>query len=165
MTSNQRSSHKEKIIPQTKSVPPFNPDRMSDREKARYLAFTEPTDEKTKAMLASHIFMMDNSYFSKAKPSIDTEQKKEARVFGLLRAAEARNRLRNLRLRYQDLRAKEINHLISCQQSVLGALRLETFLAPQKSIKKLADNLDRVQRSRIEAILEDEKGEIFIRRP
>jgi len=45
-------------------------------------------------MLASHIFVMDNSDFKEARPNIDKEQKKEARVFRLFRAAEARNRLK-----------------------------------------------------------------------
>lgn len=34
---------------------------------------------------------MDNSYFKEAKPSIDKEQKKEAAVFRLIRAAETCN--------------------------------------------------------------------------
>lgn len=46
-----------------------------------------------KTVLASHIFMMDSSYFKEAKPSIDKEQKKKARVFRLLRAAEAHTHL------------------------------------------------------------------------
>ena len=87
MTSRQRDSHTEDYSP--KSIPAFN----TAQERARYLVFAESTAEKMNSMLASHVFKMDNSYFKEAEPSIDKEQKKEAGVLGLLRAAEAHNPL------------------------------------------------------------------------
>ena len=78
----ERFTHTEEYS-QTKSIPPFN----TVQERARYLVFAESAAEKMKTTLASHIFMMGNSYFEEAKPSIDKEQKKEARVFRLLSLA------------------------------------------------------------------------------
>ncbi|KAG6938541.1 LKAAEAR motif containing 1 [Chelydra serpentina] len=165
MTARETATHKGTIIPKSwKSLLSLDVNAVSPQQKERYLAFGDPTEEPVKSMLASDILMMDKISHEHSTRERDAEQKKQARVIGLLKAAEARNRLRNVRLRFQNLRAQEINHLISCQKTARGAVRLEVFLPPRKNIQKLADNLDRVQRSRVEAILEDENGEIFIRR-
>ncbi|XP_075757130.1 protein LKAAEAR1 isoform X2 [Pelodiscus sinensis] len=165
MTARETSAHKRTVIPQSQeSFLPFDINALSPQQRQRYLAFAEPTEEPVKSMLASDIFMMDEISHTYSKYERDAEQRKQDRVIGLLKAAEARSRLRNVRLRFQNMRAQEINHLIACQKTARGAVRLEVFLPPRKNIQKLADNLDRVQRSRVEAILEDENGEIFIRR-
>ncbi|XP_026508697.1 protein LKAAEAR1 [Terrapene carolina triunguis] len=165
MTARETATRKGTIIPKSrKSLLSLDVNAVSPQQRERYLAFAEPTEEPVKSMLASDILMMDKISHAHSMRERDAEQKKQARVIGLLKAAEARNRLRNVRLRFQNLRAQEINHLISCQKTARGAVRLEVFLPPRKNIQKLADNLDRVQRSRVEAILEDENGEIFIRR-
>ncbi|XP_025057518.1 protein LKAAEAR1 isoform X1 [Alligator sinensis] len=166
MTAKGADAHKKKIPPAPrKNLLPFDAAGMSPQQRSRYLAFVEPTEEIVKSILASPAVAMEKMAPEYIKRSGDAEQKKQARVIGLLKAAEARNRLRNLRLRFQDLRAQEINHLISCQKTARGALRLEAFLPPRKNMQKLADCLDTVQRSRVEEILEDKTGEIFIRRP
>ncbi|XP_074867657.1 protein LKAAEAR1 [Carettochelys insculpta] len=166
MTARETSMGKVTMKPKSqKNFLPFDINTASPQQRERYLAFAEPTEEPVKSMLASEIFMLDKLSQKHCMRERDVEQKKQARLIGVLKAAEARNRLRNVRLRFQNLRAQEINHLIACQKTARGAVRLEVFLPPRKNIQKLADNLDRVQRSRVEAILEDENGEIFIRRP
>uniref|UniRef100_A0ACB8F6D5 Uncharacterized protein n=1 Tax=Sphaerodactylus townsendi TaxID=933632 RepID=A0ACB8F6D5_9SAUR len=133
--------------------------KMSPEQKRRYLAFADPSDPKAKAMLSAVVLKDRKAVTEEEK---ETEQKK---LVGILKAAEARNRLRNTRLHYQNLRAQEIHFLISFQRSTKGAVRLELFLPPRKNLAKLADCMNTVRRSRIEEILEDENGEIFIRRP
>ncbi|XP_061486218.1 protein LKAAEAR1 [Rhineura floridana] len=133
--------------------------KMTPEQTARYLAFADPSDPKVKAMLAA-VLMKDRVLVKEQEK--ETEQKN---LVGVLKAAEARNRLRNARLQYQNLRAQEINFLISFQRNAKGAVRLEVFLPPRKNLRKLADCMNTVQRGRIEEILADETGEIFIRRP
>ncbi|KAL8179683.1 UNVERIFIED_CONTAM: hypothetical protein K2H54_070950 [Gekko kuhli] len=133
--------------------------KMSPEQKRRYLAFADPGDPKVRAMLST-VVLKD--------PKTATEQEKlteQKQLVGILKAAEARRRLRNTRLQYQNLRAQEIHFLISFQRTAKGAVRLEVFLPPRKNLAKLSDCMDTVQRGRIEEILEDENGEIFIRRP
>ncbi|XP_077191986.1 protein LKAAEAR1 [Paroedura picta] len=133
--------------------------KMSPEQKRRYLAFADPSDTKVRAMLSTSLLKDQKASSEEEKLS---EQK---RLVGVLKAAEARSRLRNARLQYQNLRAQEIHFLISFQRSAKGAVRLEVFLPPRKNLAKLSDCMDTVQRGRIEEILADENGEIFIRRP
>nr|XP_056700884.1 protein LKAAEAR1 [Euleptes europaea] len=133
--------------------------KMSPEQKRRYLMFADPSDPKARAMLSTVVLKDQKNVAEQEKT---TEQKQ---LVGILKAAEARTRLRNSRLQYQNLRAQEIHFLISFQRTAKGAVRLEVFLPPRKNLAKLTDCMDTVQRRRIEQILEDENGEIFIRRP
>ncbi|KAM5179288.1 LOW QUALITY PROTEIN: protein LKAAEAR1 [Callospermophilus lateralis] len=65
------------------------------------------------------------------------------RLLGVLKAAEARGRVRALRLRYTRMRAEEIALLIQRQGSARAAIRLETFLPPQLKPTRIPDPLDR----------------------
>ncbi|XP_054835169.1 protein LKAAEAR1 [Eublepharis macularius] len=142
-----------------KASPTSDTMKMSPEQKRRFLAFADPSEPKVKAMLSTVVLKDQKAVEEQEKV---TEQK---RLVGILKAAEARNRLRNSRLQYQNLRAQEIHFLISFQRTTKGAVRLEVFLPPRKNLAKLSDCMNTVQRRRIEEILEDENGEIFIRRP
>ncbi|KAK9404929.1 protein LKAAEAR1 [Crotalus adamanteus] len=126
--------------------------KMTPEQKARYLAFADPTKPDVKTMLAAALM--------KERKALDNRQKEleDKNLIGVLKASEARNRLRNTRLQYQNLRAQEINFLISFQRNAKGAVRLEVFLPPRRNIAKLSDCMNTIQRSRIEEILEDESG-------
>lgn len=60
------------------------------------------------------------------------------------RAAEARNRIRIMRLRYQANKAQEISHLISCQPSALNAVRLQALLPTKTEPQDKDDTLERL---------------------
>lgn len=60
------------------------------------------------------------------------------------RAAEARNRIRIMRLRYQATKAQEISHLISCQPSALKAVRLQALLPIKHDQNGKGDVLDKL---------------------
>uniref|UniRef100_A0A8D2JJW2 LKAAEAR motif containing 1 n=1 Tax=Sciurus vulgaris TaxID=55149 RepID=A0A8D2JJW2_SCIVU len=86
------------------------------------------------------------------------------RLLGVLKAAEARGRVRALRLRYTRMRAEEIALLIQRQGSARAAIRLETLLPPQLKPTRIPDPLDRQERRRVETILEETvDGSIFPR--
>lgn len=158
MTSTDISAERKKPNVRHKKMS-YDVGKMSPEQKRRYLAFANPDDPKVRAMLST-VVLKD--------PKASTEQEKlteQKRLVGVLKAAEARNRLRNARLQYQNLRAQEIHFLIAFQRTAKGAVRLEVFLPPRKNLAKLSDCMDTVQRGRVEEILEDENGEIFIRRP
>ncbi|KAK2110393.1 Protein lkaaear1 [Saguinus oedipus] len=82
-------------------------------------------------------------------------------LLGVLKAAEARGRVRDLRLRYTRMRppeprqAEEIALLIQQQKSARASIRLELFLPPQLRPTRIPDPLDRQERRRVEAILEE----------
>ncbi|CAI9582556.1 unnamed protein product, partial [Staurois parvus] len=65
------------------------------------------------------------------------EQERQAKVVGQLKAAEARNRIRLMRFRFQCMRAQELNNLISCQPTARDAIRLEVFLPPRTQTQTL----------------------------
>lgn len=60
------------------------------------------------------------------------------------RAAEARNRIRIMRLRYQANRGQEINHLISCQPTALKAVRLQALIPSKPDTFEDADSLEKL---------------------
>lgn len=62
----------------------------------------------------------------------------------LSRAAEARNRIRIMRLRYQANKAQEINHLISCQPSALKAVRLQALVPAKSDLTEKDDSLEKL---------------------
>uniref|UniRef100_UPI00398F22D1 protein LKAAEAR1-like n=1 Tax=Pristiophorus japonicus TaxID=55135 RepID=UPI00398F22D1 len=86
------------------------------------------------------------------------EQKKQEHLLGQLKAAESHKKIHNMRLRYQTMRAAEINHLIASQPTARKAIRLEALLPPQQEHINLKDTLDKLQRRRVEEIMNDEAG-------
>ncbi|KAM5305522.1 protein LKAAEAR1 [Glossophaga mutica] len=87
--------------------------------------------------------------------SLEPPEARQDRLLGILKAAEARGRLRALRLRYTRMRAEEISLLIQQQKSACAAIRLEMFLPPRLKPTRIPDPLDRQERRRVETILEE----------
>ncbi|XP_023038996.2 protein LKAAEAR1 [Piliocolobus tephrosceles] len=96
--------------------------------------------------------------------SLELPAERQNRLLGVLKAAEARGRVRDLRLRYTRMRAEEIALLIQRQKSARAAIRLELFLPPQLKPTRIPDPLDRQERRRVETLLEENvDGSIFPR--
>ncbi|XP_060026955.1 protein LKAAEAR1 isoform X2 [Erinaceus europaeus] len=89
-----------------------------------------------------------------AQPSTQPAYRQD-QLLGVLKAAEARGRVRAMRLRYMRMRAEEITLLIQRQKSARAAMRLELFLPPQLKPTRIPDPLDRQERRRVETILEE----------
>ncbi|XP_074066632.1 protein LKAAEAR1 [Macrotis lagotis] len=122
-------------------------------EAKRYLLFVEPGKVSSGKTFESNSSSQENTDWGLLlQPA--TEQEKL--LFGVLKASEARNRIRALRLRYIRMRAEEIKHLISRQKTAAAAIRLEIFLPPHLSHKKIPDCLDRRERARVEVILQED---------
>ncbi|ETE56368.1 hypothetical protein L345_17921, partial [Ophiophagus hannah] len=81
-----------------KSLPSSDASKMAPEQKARYLAFADPTKPDVKTMLAAALM--------KERKVLDNQQREveDKNLIGVLKASEARNRLRNSRLQYQHLR-------------------------------------------------------------
>ncbi|XP_072800727.1 protein LKAAEAR1 [Vicugna pacos] len=95
---------------------------------------------------------------------LERPAERQDRLLGVLKAAEARGRVRALRLRYARMRAEEISLLILRQRSARAAIRLELFLPPQLKPTRIPDPLDRQERRRVETILEETvEGTVFPR--
>uniref|UniRef100_A0A2K6EPX7 LKAAEAR motif containing 1 n=1 Tax=Propithecus coquereli TaxID=379532 RepID=A0A2K6EPX7_PROCO len=74
--------------------------------------------------------------------SLELPAERQNRLLGVLKAAEARGRVRALRLRYTRMREEEISLLIQRQKSARAAIRLELFLPPQLKPTRIPDPLD-----------------------
>lgn len=96
------------------------------------------------------------------------ERERHERLIGQLKAAEARNRARIMRARYENLKQDEIDLLIESQQTALQAVRLEAFLPSIKSQKqKKCDEpelLNPVERHRLDALIDDTTNRLIDRR-
>ncbi|XP_064154143.1 protein LKAAEAR1-like [Anguilla rostrata] len=136
--------------------------RMCPQQRARYLAYEEPSKEVQKVMSVTNQRLCARKAEARKNQETaqneDLEKKRQDTLIGQLKAAEARNRIRHMRLRYQNRRAQEINLMIACQPTALKAVRLEMLLPTKVSQLRGCDSLDRLERRRIEEILEDEKG-------
>ncbi len=92
------------------------------------------------------------------------EKERHERLIGQLKAAEAANRTRILKLRYYNLKKDEIENLIESQSTALNAVRLEAFLPASKDDKFMGKkNLNQIERRRLEALIDDPKNR-FIQR-
>jgi len=137
--------------------------KLSPQEKSRYLAYEPPAKECNDAMSAAKKRLKDlkakQKRLQKPTPSDEVEEmEKHTRLIGQLKAAEARNRIRLMRLRYQNNRASEVNHLISCQPTALKSVRLQSLVPPYAEKVFIRDVLGKNERSRVNALLEDETG-------
>lgn len=135
--------------------------KMAPQEKARYMAYEEKPKEVLDKVDAAQkrikeIITKNRNYG--LDPEEEEERQKHSSLIGQLKAAEARNRIRVMRLQYQAMRAHEIKHLIACQPTSLKALRFEALVPPVMDISNPGDELDKLQRERVESILEDEMG-------
>ncbi|KAL4630656.1 protein LKAAEAR1-like [Arapaima gigas] len=93
----------------------------------------------------------------------EADRKRRDTLIGQLKAAEARNRIRQFRLRYQSIKAKEISLMVSCQATAQNAIRLQNLLPVKENKSHIQDTLDKLQRRRVEELLDDE-GERFLTR-
>lgn len=149
---------------------PQNRKKLTQRElnmlppsqRSKYLAYEDPPKSAALAMANSRKRVQERMKAEKERfrneNAIDEEREKYSQLIGQLKAAEARNRLRIMRLHYQNNRAEEIRHLISCQPTAIKAVRLQAMVPPVPEKKSPGDSLDKLERSRIESILEDENG-------
>ncbi|XP_002739785.1 protein LKAAEAR1-like [Saccoglossus kowalevskii] len=136
---------------------------LAPQERSKYLAYEEPPKHVAEAMAKTktRLLEMKKEQKQSLKPrpiEEELDKEKHSKLIGQLKAAEARNRLRVMRLRYNANRAEEIKHLIACQPTSLKAVRLQALVPPYPENSKSGDNLDSMQRERVENILEDEKG-------
>ncbi|RMZ96840.1 LKAAEAR1 isoform X2 [Brachionus plicatilis] len=93
------------------------------------------------------------------------EKERHDKLIGQLKAAEARNRNRILKLKYFNAKQDEIEHIIESQPTALKAVRLEAFLPPVRSKKvNVPDSLNPIERRKLEAIIDDDTNEVINRR-
>jgi hypothetical protein len=96
---------------------------------------------------------------------IKFEKERHERLIGQLKAAEAKNRSRILRLRYYNLKEDEIENLIESQSSALKAVRLEAFLPSVREKKvNVESELTPIQKRRLESILDDSSAFLIERK-
>jgi len=135
--------------------------KMGSQAQARYMAYEEKPKEVLDKVDAAQKRIKDiiakNRNYGR-NPEEEDERRKHSSLIGQLKAAEARNRIRVMRLQYQAMRAHEIKHLIACQPTSLKALRFEALVPPVMDISNPGDGLNKLQRERVESILEDELG-------
>eukprot|EP00794_Sanderia_malayensis_P012254 gene12254-13516_t len=137
--------------------------RLNPLERSRYLAYEEPAKDVLRGIEASRKRIAEAKQEMKRlyapipiEDALETE--KHEQLIGQLKAAEARNRARLLRLHYQRNRGQEVSHLISCQPTAIKAMRLQTLLPPYPKKVEVRDMLGKDERIRVESLLADEIG-------
>ncbi|XP_041955478.1 protein LKAAEAR1-like isoform X2 [Alosa alosa] len=138
--------------------------KMCPQQRARCQAYMEPSKEaqrwtalaKQRVCATINVTKEKGLQDSNSRRPSDNKTRQDALV-GQLKAAEARNRIRQKRLNYHNYRAQEINLMISSQATAQRALRVELLLPTSKSKMKTNDSLDKLQRRRVEEILDDER--------
>ncbi|XP_077990191.1 protein LKAAEAR1-like [Glandiceps talaboti] len=146
-----------------KQATPRELQQMAPQERSKYLAYEEPPKHVAEAMAKTKTRITEQKKQDKKKTEPrpmeeELDKEKHSKLIGQLKAAEARNRLRVMRLRYQANRAEEVKHLIACQPTSLKAVRLQALVPPYPESISSSDALDSLQRERVETILEDERG-------
>jgi len=135
--------------------------RMNPRERARYLAYQEAPKKVQQNVKAAHK-RLHETFQKQRHEEVDLQEQEEKKIYdiliGQLKAAEARDRIRLMRLQYQAMRTHEIRHLISCQPTSLKAIRFEALVPPKENRINPGDALDKLQRKRVESILDDNSG-------
>ncbi|KAI0228302.1 hypothetical protein LSAT2_021230 [Lamellibrachia satsuma] len=132
--------------------------------KSRYLAYEEPpknvTDAQTNTMKRLAAQKRIRLLTKKSLHDLDEldELAKQEKLVGQLKAAEARNRIRIMRLRYENNKASEVNHLIASQPTARKAVRLQALLPVKPEDRTRGDIMDKLSRRRVETLLEDEDG-------
>jgi len=137
--------------------------KLHPHEKSRYLAYEEPSKEAQHGINASRKRIAEiKKEMKRLYTPLSSQERAEAQrhehLIGQLKAAEARNRARLLRLRYEKSRAEEVNHLVSCQPTAIKAMRLQTLLPSYPKRIKARDMLGKDERMRVETLLADEIG-------
>ncbi|KAL4218511.1 LKAAEAR motif containing 1 [Mactra antiquata] len=137
--------------------------KMAPQLRSKYLAYEDPPKDvaESQANAAKRLLEKKKRYQQDNAPPSDEElieREKHEKLIGQLKAAEARNRLRIMRLRYQSSKAQEISHLIACQPTALKAVRLQALVPAYPDTKDKGDGLDKLDRERVENLLEDAQG-------
>ncbi|XP_056589869.1 protein LKAAEAR1-like [Triplophysa dalaica] len=140
---------------------------MCPQQRARLQAY-EPSKDAQRWMAAAgaraRVHLTEQKSGGMCNPSSAApECDRQKQIIAQLKATEARNRVRNMRLRYERIRAQEIRVMIPCQPSAWRAQRLELMLSVTEK-KNHTDNLDPAERRRLEEILDNEKGLTMLRR-
>ncbi|KAM8945759.1 protein LKAAEAR1 [Pelodytes ibericus] len=156
------NTQKEKVVVKTqKSLSQAELRKLNPIQRARYLAYEQPRKEVAASVLQTQSRVKEHALRSlQEMPQrvLDPEQEKQTKVIGQLKAAEARNRIRLMRFRFQCMRAQELTNLISSQPTARDAIRLEVFLPPRPQSGSLHVSLDRFQMERVENLLADDRG-------
>ncbi|XP_027050633.1 protein LKAAEAR1-like [Pocillopora damicornis] len=137
--------------------------KLPPQQRSKYLAYEPAPKECNEAMSAARkrLKEMDKSKRKQQKPppyEEVVEGERHTKIIGQLKAAEARNRIRLMRLRYQNNRSSEVNHLIGCQPTALKAVRLQSLVPPSPDKIYIRDLLVKNERYRVNSLLEDETG-------
>lgn len=137
--------------------------KMAPQQRSRYFAYEKPSKSVAEAQEKVKRRLLDAHKQLKLHSSGPTaDERREAqqheKLIGQLKAAEARNRIRIMRLRYHTNRAQEIGHLVACQPTALTAVRLQALLPAKPESDVLSDSLDKFYRERVEKLLEDGGG-------
>ncbi|XP_066442959.1 protein LKAAEAR1 [Eleutherodactylus coqui] len=142
--------------------------KMDPMQRARHMAYEQPSKSIAASLLMTQNRLKEHALRSipdLQKQVLDHEEERQKKVVGQLKAAEARNRIRLMRIRYQWMKAQEVKYLVSSQPTARDAIRLEVLLPPGPPVDKSRDPLHWLQRDRVERLLEDDEGLMTLRIP
>lgn len=142
--------------------------KLAPQQRSKYLAYEEPPKDilEAKTQAAKRLAEQKKQKLKDEKTKSleeNEDQVNQSKLIGQLKAAEARNRIRIMRLRYEANRSQEVNHLIACQPTARKAVRLQALVPAKLESRGGGDKLDKLSRARVEALLDDGQGLLTLR--
>ncbi|KAI6655105.1 hypothetical protein LOD99_2394 [Oopsacas minuta] len=145
-------------------------------QRSRYLAYQKPNKEVEEAQNIAKVRVQTKLQSSRDQLPTENELavfKLRDQLTGELKSAEARARVKNLKLKYEDCRNREMNRIFLAQPTSLRALKLSALLEePINEAKKIrafsrmlgGGCLNEIDRIRCETIIDDKQGLTIERR-
>ncbi|CAB4018685.1 Hypothetical predicted protein [Paramuricea clavata] len=134
--------------------------KLDPVQRSRYMAYESSSKQAAQGMCEArrriHERRKSETKHAMESDTTDPQKEKHARLIGQLKAAEARNRIRLMRIRYTGNKASEMNNLIACQPTAIKAVRLQCLVPPHPEKIVIRDLLGKDERSRVDVLLEDE---------
>lgn len=108
--------------------------RLAPQALSRFMAYEPPSKEMLSAKEACVKRVREFRKCREREVCVQSDSVAMSRhreLIGELKAAEARSRLRDARIRYESNQVREVNHLITCQPTTCEAVRFEAFVPPE----------------------------------
>ncbi|CAF0836953.1 unnamed protein product [Brachionus calyciflorus] len=149
-----------------KQISEFNKNKILERKKQLITIMeTSQSIYSSSVSSANDLIKDKKTTLEEAERIIKIEKDRHDRLIGQLKAAEARNRNRILKMKYFNAKQDEIDHIIESQPTAIKAVRLEAFLPPVRTKKQVvSDKLNPIERRRLEAIIDDDANSLIGRR-
>lgn len=147
----------------SKKYRPSQLSKLNPVEKSKYMFYEKPNKNaviaKESALKRVRMEIKERNVKLEDHRRVQIERQqleKHNQLIGQLKAAEARNRIRLLRIRYNNIRFSELEQMVAYQPTSLRAVRLQALVPQNNQVVLDKDEMHKNERQRIEEIIDDE---------